>query len=75
MHETAEVAKRCTFSLEELRYGYREEVVPAGQTPASHLPALTFASAATGFLDLDERSASMDEYSRYVRPPAFVVPS
>jgi len=35
--ETVRVASRCTFSLDELRYEYPEELVPAGETPASHL--------------------------------------
>jgi len=35
--ETVAVAQRCTFSLGELRYEYPEEIVPEGQTPASHL--------------------------------------
>jgi error-prone DNA polymerase len=39
--ETLNVAARCTFSLDELRYEYPEELVPAGATPASHLRALT----------------------------------
>jgi error-prone DNA polymerase len=32
--ETLKVAARCDFSLDELRYEYPEEVVPAGETPA-----------------------------------------
>jgi error-prone DNA polymerase len=43
---TLEIAERCTFSLDELRYEYPEEIVPAGETPTSHLRALTFAGAA-----------------------------
>jgi error-prone DNA polymerase len=39
--ETLEVARRCTFSLDEIRYQYPDEVVPAGATPASHLRQLT----------------------------------
>ncbi|BAU47352.1 DNA polymerase [Sulfurifustis variabilis] len=39
--ETLRVAERCTFSLDELRYEYPEELVPAGETPASHLRKLT----------------------------------
>jgi len=39
--ETIEIAQRCTFSLDELRYEYPEEIVPPGATPASHLRALT----------------------------------
>ncbi|MGA9033952.1 MAG: error-prone DNA polymerase, partial [Sulfuricaulis sp.] len=33
--------ERCRFSLDELRYEYPEELVPAGETPASHLRKLT----------------------------------
>jgi error-prone DNA polymerase len=35
--ETVAVAHYCTFSLDELRYEYPHELVPAGQTPTSHL--------------------------------------
>jgi len=38
---TLDVASRCTFSLDEIRYEYPQELVPAGQTPATHLRALT----------------------------------
>src|ERR1019366_7962195 len=38
---TIEIAERCTFKLDELRYEYPEEIVPAGATPTSHLRALT----------------------------------
>ncbi|MEM1061000.1 MAG: error-prone DNA polymerase [Planctomycetota bacterium] len=34
---TAEVADRCRFTLDELRYEYPEELVPDGRTPARHL--------------------------------------
>jgi error-prone DNA polymerase len=37
---TLDVASRCAFSLDEIRYEYPEELVPAGQTPASHLRQL-----------------------------------
>jgi error-prone DNA polymerase len=39
--ETLTIAERCTFKLDELRYEYPEEIVPAGETPTSHLRALT----------------------------------
>ncbi len=39
--QTLAIAERCTFTLDELRYEYPEEIVPAGETPASHLRALT----------------------------------
>jgi error-prone DNA polymerase len=38
---TIEVASRCTFSLDELRYEYPREIVPANETPASWLRKLT----------------------------------
>ncbi len=38
---TLEIAARCRFSLEELRYEYPEEIVPAGTTPTAYLRALT----------------------------------
>ena len=41
MEETLEVVSRCTFSLEELRYEYPEEIVPAGETATSWLEKLT----------------------------------
>ncbi len=38
---TLELAGSCHFSLDELRYEYPEEIVPAGHTPASWLRQLT----------------------------------
>ncbi|MCK6426681.1 MAG: error-prone DNA polymerase [Burkholderiaceae bacterium] len=43
--QTLQVAGRCAFSLDELRYQYPAEVVPAGETPASHLRRLTHEGA------------------------------
>jgi DNA-directed DNA polymerase III PolC len=42
---TLEIAARCHFSLDELRYEYPEEIVPRGETPTSHLRALTLRGA------------------------------
>jgi error-prone DNA polymerase len=42
---TAEIADRCTFSLDELRYEYPEELCPAGETPNSYLARLALAGA------------------------------
>jgi error-prone DNA polymerase len=39
--ETLAIAGRCRFSLDELRYEYPEELVPAGHTPDSWLRRLT----------------------------------
>ncbi len=38
--ETLRVAATCAFSLDELAYEYPEEIVPAGETPASWLRKL-----------------------------------
>lgn len=43
--ETVRVAELCTFSLGELKYEYPEEVVPAGETPASYLRRSTWEGA------------------------------
>ncbi|PLW83861.1 error-prone DNA polymerase [Kineobactrum sediminis] len=37
---TLDIAGRCNFSLDELRYEYPEEVVPAGQTATAYLRRL-----------------------------------
>jgi error-prone DNA polymerase len=43
--QTGEAADRCTFSLDELRYSYPEELCPTGETPFSYLTKLTWAGA------------------------------
>jgi error-prone DNA polymerase len=45
LQRTIEIAGRCSFSLDELRYEYPREIVPEGHTPTSHLRALTEAGA------------------------------
>jgi error-prone DNA polymerase len=42
---TCEIADRSTFSLEELRYEYPEELCPAEITPLAHLTMLTWQGA------------------------------
>jgi error-prone DNA polymerase len=42
---TVEIARRCTFSLDELRYEYPEELCPSGLTPFEHLNNLVWAGA------------------------------
>jgi error-prone DNA polymerase len=49
LEATLEWAARCTFSLDELRYEYPEEIVPAGHTPTSWLCRLTEEGAARRF--------------------------
>ncbi len=46
---TLEIVGRIRFSLDELRYEYPEEPVPAGKTPQGHLEELTWQHAARRF--------------------------
>ncbi|QDU37595.1 Error-prone DNA polymerase [Maioricimonas rarisocia] len=45
IERTIEVADRCRFSLDELRYDYPEELCPEGTTPLEHLTRLTWEGA------------------------------
>lgn len=49
LEHSVEIARRCTFSLDELRYEYPEEIVPAGTTLAGHLRCLTYEGATRRF--------------------------
>ncbi|HEY2759751.1 MAG TPA: error-prone DNA polymerase, partial [Pirellulales bacterium] len=51
IRRTAEVAGRCTFSLDELRYEYPEELAPAGQTPLEYLTHLAWEGARQRYPD------------------------
>jgi error-prone DNA polymerase len=42
---TVEIAARCNFSLDELRYEYPEELSPPGMTPFEYLTQLTWQGA------------------------------
>lgn len=46
---TLEVADRCRFSLDELRYEYPEELAPPGFTPAEYLHKLAWEGAHTRY--------------------------
>src|SRR5262249_25770263 len=46
IRRTLEIADQCTFRLDELRYEYPDELVPAGQTPIQYLTELTWRGAA-----------------------------
>lgn len=45
LQHTCEIADRCQFSLDELRYEYPEELAPHGQTPLAYLQRLTWQGA------------------------------
>ena len=49
LEETLRIAETCNFSLDELKYEYPQEAVPAGFTPGQHLRALTEAGMAWRF--------------------------
>jgi error-prone DNA polymerase len=45
VQRTLEIAECCTFSLDELKYEYPQELAPPGMTPLEHLKQLTWAGA------------------------------
>ncbi len=45
IERTVEIASRCVFRLDELRYEYPEEIAPPGMTPLEHLKRLTWQGA------------------------------
>ncbi len=45
LQRTCELADRCTFSLDELRYEYPEELAPRGMTPFEYLTQLAWKGA------------------------------
>jgi error-prone DNA polymerase len=49
LRETVNIISRCTFSLDELRYEYPDELVPDGFTPATYLRQETYIGAQRRF--------------------------
>ena len=45
LDRTVEIAERCTFSLDELRYEYPDEIAPDGEAPQRQLERLTWQGA------------------------------
>lgn len=45
LRRAIEIADQCTFSLDELRYEYPEELAPPGMTPSEYLAKLAWAGA------------------------------
>jgi error-prone DNA polymerase len=70
---TLDVASRCTFSLDEIRYEYPEELVPQGQTPTTFLRQLSHEGLQTrypqgapaGVAQTVERELKLIEELRY----------
>jgi error-prone DNA polymerase len=60
---TVELANRCNFSLDELRYEYPEELCPIGLTPIEHLSRLVWQGAQERYPDgIPDRVRGMLEY-------------
>lgn len=51
LHRAVEIADRCTFTLDELRYEYPEELAPPGLTPSEHLARLAWDGARQRYAD------------------------
>jgi error-prone DNA polymerase len=51
LQRTLEIARQTTFSLDELRYEYPEELAPAGQTPMEYLTRLAWEGARDRYPD------------------------
>ena len=49
LEQSCQIAKRCTFSLEELQYQYPSELVPEGETASSYLAKLVSSGAKLRF--------------------------
>src|SRR5450759_454834 len=61
--ETLAIAERCRFSLDEIRYEYPEEIVPAGETPAAYLRKLAYEGAALRYPQgIPEKVRAIVEY-------------
>ncbi|WP_018410213.1 error-prone DNA polymerase [Methyloversatilis thermotolerans] len=62
LQATLTIAAQCRFSLDELRYEYPEEIVPAGHTPSSWLRHLAERGYARRCAEI-RRVVSMDDAS------------
>ncbi len=51
LERTLEIAARCTFSLDELKYEYPDAIVPPGRTAREHLAHLAWKGAAQRYPD------------------------
>ncbi|MFM7206686.1 MAG: error-prone DNA polymerase [Planctomycetaceae bacterium] len=51
VERSAEIAARCTFSLDELKYEYPDAIVPAGRTAQDHLADLAWKGARKRYPD------------------------
>ncbi|AEG92582.1 error-prone DNA polymerase [Ramlibacter tataouinensis] len=59
---TQEVARRCTFRLEDIQYNYPREPVPPGRTPMGQLVRLTLLGARRRYPD-----GAIDDHRKQIR--------
>ncbi len=63
LRRTVEIADRCAFSLDELKYEYPKELAPAGETPMTYLRRLAWESAAVRYAgDIPEKVRGLLEH-------------
>jgi error-prone DNA polymerase len=63
IRRTMEIAERCRFSLDELKYEYPTELAPPGQTPLEYLTQLSWQGAAERYPNgLPEKVRQQIEY-------------
>lgn len=63
VEKTVEIAKRVTFSLDEIRYRYPHSQLPLGKTPSEHLKDLAWEGAHRRFpLGVPEKVQKMISY-------------
>jgi error-prone DNA polymerase len=60
--ETLAIADRCHFSMDELRYEYPEELVPAGETPTAWLRHLVEKGLKRRFSDVSQKVRRLVEH-------------
>jgi len=59
---TAQIADRCTFNLDELRYEYPRELCPADTTPYAYLRKLTWQGALRRYGRIPDKVRSLLEH-------------
>ncbi|MGE0480669.1 MAG: DNA polymerase III subunit alpha [Phycisphaerae bacterium] len=71
LRRTIEVARSCTFSLDELRYEYPRELVPDDRTASGFLAELTWTGAARAFRERAPANAAVSS-SAPLAPAAWI---
>jgi len=68
LQRTIEIAQACTFSLDELKYEYPEEITTRGMDPLDELELLAWEGAREHFGDIPEKiAAAIQHEMRFIR--------